>query len=192
MFCVRCGAWRNCQKFKQWNIQALRTLARMGFDFPLYMPQREKPPKSEAGSSITLSERESDTEHKTQLTRICTILSPVMERLRGVLGLEELHKRTFDSLRDVMEISDMCSEKQIDRAVDNHMMVNNTVVDNEFNGAELPCGLDFSFRRNVAPTSRFFVSNFLGIESAGGMRRAMDCFVFSTVRIPMADENNQA
>ncbi len=93
-----------------------------------------------------------------------------MERLRSFLGLEELHKLTLDTLRDALKnspwnlerkISDMRTEKQIERAVDNHMMVNNSLVDNEFNGAELPCRLDFSFRRNVAPTSRFFVSQFL-------------------------------
>ncbi len=146
--------------FKKWNMHALLVLARMGVDFPLYMHRLE----ADWSSLFYLHMSKGDEDRDTSSLRhqISLFLRPFTDRLRTVLGLEKMHN--LDSVQREKGWEGR-AVTLTERAVDNHMMVNSSLVDNEFSGANLPCRLDFSLTRKQFLRTGLSISNFLASKN---------------------------
>eukprot|EP00171_Calliarthron_tuberculosum_P001636 IDg1636t1 len=136
--------------FKEWSTEALRCLMRMGYEAPFY---------DYDGSSFETAEDESGP-NVTKSAIISKIGSPWHALRRTFRQKESNGTKRF------------LTEDECRATIDYHMKVNNTIIDNEFYGADLPFRFNFKSAvlglwRMLTSCRKFSIYNLMETNSPG-------------------------
>ncbi len=120
--------------FKDWNVHALQVLTRMGMEPPIELRQK---------MGITFSDICAESEwtrshgySHSRIFKIFLLFIAGVGKLPGMQNMYQFAEGTFGTWFATPRGSSRAA--LIETIIDEHMMVNSSLVDNEFNGADLP------------------------------------------------------